>query len=101
MEGYGMNKECNMKNIECKGRGTETIKYSGLKRFFFRFKYFLLWFIGFFGFFSMNAHCPGCGQAVAPYGVGVLAIVSGVLAFFMQFGRVSLAYIKKIFLKIF
>jgi len=76
------------------------MKFKGLKAIFFRFKYFLLWFVGFFGFFSMNTHCPCCGQAVCPAGAGILALISGIFAFFMQFGRSVLIYIKKVFLKI-
>jgi hypothetical protein len=72
-----------------------------LRSLWFRFKYFFLWFIGLFGFFSMNTHCPCCGQNVCPAGAGVLVLLSGVFALFIQFGRSILAYIRKIFLKIF
>lgn len=76
------------------------VKSCGLEAFVFKFKYFLLWFVGFFGFFAMNTHCPCCGQNVCPASAGVLALVSGIFALFMQFGRKVLKYIKRIFLQI-
>ncbi len=98
-EGQGQAEGQPQTQSKCQGQGQESKPTSGLSALLFRFKYFLLWFLGFFGFFAMNTHCPCCGQNVCPAGAGLLAAVSGIFALLMQFGRGILAYIKKIFLQ--
>lgn len=76
------------------------VAQNSAKKIFNRIKYFILWFLGFFGFLSMNTHCPCCGQAVCPVGAGVIALMSGFFAFVVQFGKSLFYKVKAFFVRI-
>jgi len=58
-----------------------------------------VWFLTFFGIYSASSVCPFCGSPGCPVGVGGAAVVGGLFAGLMQYGKNLLEMGKRIFAK--